>query len=316
MDKIKAFAFGAVLIALLGMMLYFDIKTPTGNIVYNKTDELFPHNATRTDAINAINQSENDMQDMLNSGFGIVSVNDSLKSAKQALERADFAELIRKNATGELAMKARKALEGLDYAGFSYDEVLKYTQEIGKRKQKAYELSDLIRAAEIKTGNYKILGVETTEAERILSNARTAFENERYAETESFLSGTDSELESRKAESVTLTAIVKSGKGFIENNWIELSAVIIIISIAVWVFWKNTQKNRIRNKLKRLKAEKETLLALMKKTQEERFSKGTIPNSVYNIRVEKYNRRMNEIKEIIPVLEAMMRKGGKKSGKH
>ncbi len=311
MDKIKIFAFGAVLVAMLGMILYFDIKTPTGNVVYNKTEEVFLQNAARVDAVNAIIQSEADIQSMINSGFGVASVNDSLKSARQAMERADFAELIRKNATGELAEKARKALEGLDYAGFSYDEVLKHTQEIRKRKQKAYELSDLIRAAEIKIEDYKILGIETSEAERILSNARTAFENERYAETESILTGADSELEKRKAESAMLIAIVKSGKGIIENNWIELSVAIIVVSIASWIIWKKTQKNRIYNRLKKLKAEKETLLALMKKTQEERFGKGTIPNSIYNIRKEKYNRRLNEIKETIPVLEGMLRKSQK-----
>ena len=41
----------------------------------------------------------------------------------------------------------------------------------------------------------------------------------------------------------------------------------------------------------------------MKKAQEERFKEKKISGIIYNIRTEKYQKRMSEIKEILPVLE-------------
>ena len=110
----------------------------------------YAQNATRDDAVEAIEQAEQDMLEMKEAGFSTDYINDTLFTAEQALERADFAELLRQNSTGELAEEAKKALEGLDYEGFTYDNVLEYTQEISSRKEKAYELSDSIRALEIK----------------------------------------------------------------------------------------------------------------------------------------------------------------------
>lgn len=46
----------------------------------------------------------------------------------------------------------------------------------------------------------------------------------------------------------------------------------------------------------------------MKKAQTERYKTSKIPALVYNIRMKKYQERLNEIKETLPVLEARLRK--------
>ena len=46
----------------------------------------------------------------------------------------------------------------------------------------------------------------------------------------------------------------------------------------------------------------------MKKTQEERFKKGKISELIYDIRMEKYNKRLNEVKQMMPVLKARLKK--------
>ena len=170
-------------------------------------------NITREDTIQAIRQAEQDMYEMVEAGFAINSVNDSLIAARQALERADFAELIRQRAIGEVAERAKQALEGLNYKGFTYDGVLKYTQEIATRKQQAYALLDSFRAFELELESYKEEGaakenaskisniitgffvsqesqkhfVDTSEADTLLIEARKALEKERYKEANNLL---------------------------------------------------------------------------------------------------------------------------------
>jgi len=61
-----------------------------------------------------------------------------------------------------------------------------------------------------------------------------------------------------------------------------------------------------------MKSEKEVLTKLMKKAQEDRFKKNVISRLVYNIRVENYKNREQEIKQELPVLEARLEKAKKK----
>lgn len=267
----------------------------------------YAQNTTRKDAVNTIKQAEQDINEMIEAGFSVKYVNDTLTSAKQALERADFAELIRKNATGDLLQQAKKALEGLNYEGFTYDEVLKYTKEISSRKKQAYDLSDSIRALEIKIEEYK-KSINTSGAESILEDVKIAFENERYTETEELLSKANSELENRKSELTTINIMVRFGKNFVEKNWLGILIVLVVMTVSGWLCWRKYRIKRIRDKLKKLRIEKESLIELIKKTQIGRFEKGRIPESIYRIRIEKYNKRLNEIKETIPVLEAMLKR--------
>jgi len=57
----------------------------------------------------------------------------------------------------------------------------------------------------------------------------------------------------------------------------------------------------------KLRIELGSLQKLMEKTQTERFKEGNISHSTYEIRMEKYNERLNEVKQTIPVLEAMLK---------
>ena len=268
----------------------------------------FAQNITKEDALKAIEQAKLDMQKMIEYGFSIKYINDTLIEARQSLERADFAELIRQNITGELAEQARKALEGLNYEGFTYNEVIKHINKITEWKERTIELYDSIKASEIKVKEYKKQGVNTSEAEKILEDIRIAFEYEHYKETETLLSEVNSELENRKAEFATINTLLKSGKSFIEKNMNEIIILVVIIVIISYISWKKIKIKRIRNELKKLRIEKKSLIILIKKAQTDRFKKKKISESVYNIRIEKYTNRINEIKQTIPVLEAMLKK--------
>jgi len=57
-----------------------------------------------------------------------------------------------------------------------------------------------------------------------------------------------------------------------------------------------------------MKAEKEVLMRLMKKAQEDRFKKNIISGLVYNIRMKKYQEKLNNIKQDLPVLGDKLRR--------
>ncbi len=268
----------------------------------------------REEAILAIAGAEGDILEMVEAGFSINSVNDSLFLAKQALERADFAQALRLNATGELAERAKNALEGLRWEGFTYDSVLEHTKNIKLRKQEAYEIFDSIRALEIKVEDYKSQSIDTDEVGGLVLDAKTSFELERYTETKSMISKANDLLEIKKSELTTINIIVESGKSFFEKNWKGLLVGFVVFVVLGLVGFKEYRINKIKKRLKRLKVEEESLISLIKENQIERFKTGTISNSVYRIRAEKYNNRLNEIRQIIPTLITILKR--EKKGKN
>jgi hypothetical protein len=99
---------------------------------------------------------------------------------------------------------------------------------------------------------------------------------------------------------------VKSGKSFLEKNWRETIMIAALAFVCGYFGWRTYNIRRIENKLKKLKIEKESLTNLMKKAQVQRYEKGKLSALIYNMRMEKYSKRLNEIKGNIPVLEAML----------
>jgi len=238
---------------------------------------------TRDQALAAIGEAELIIQEMEEAGFMVNYVNDRLSLANQALERADFAELIRTGSHGYLAEQAKKALEGLDYQGFTYEAVLEHTQEISSRKEEAYRLSDSIRATELKIEDYKEQRIETSETEEILQDAKTEFEKERYEETDTSLSQANANLEEKKAEVTTVNILISSSKSYVQKRWREITVAAVIIALLSWFAWEHFKIKRVDKKLEKLNAEKDALTKLMKKVQTERFKKGELSEHLYKL---------------------------------
>jgi hypothetical protein len=267
---------------------------------------------TKEDAISAIETAELEIKQMSDAGFSVLFAEDTLKSAKQALQRANFVETIELYPGSTVAEGAKEALEGIDYEGFSYENVLVHTQKITERKDQAFLLRDTIRALEIKLEKGTIGEENAKELSSLLEEAKNAFDNERYEETEALLINFSEELENKKIEESTLNATIKASRGFIEKNWPQLLIFLIIISVISWYVWKRVEKKRLKSTLERMRQEMTTLKKLMKRTQEERFSKGTLSGLIYNIRMDTYRRKMNNIKEKMPVIESQLKNITKK----
>lgn len=263
---------------------------------------------TREEALKTIQQAELDIKEMQEQGYPTNSVNDTLTEAKKALERADFAELIRQNPSGVIADEAKKALEGMDYQGFTYQEVTRYTEEIKTRKKQATQISDTTKVIERKMKEYKEQKIDVSQAETMFQEAKKAFENERYKETEQLLTQTNTELENKKAELATISIMMTSGKSFMQKNWISMTILLTTIIVSGAITHKGMERKKKKDQLKKLKTEQAILTKLMKKTQEERYKKGGMSKIVYDIRMERYHKRMNEVQQQIPVIESQIKR--------
>jgi len=91
-----------------------------------------------------------------------------------------------------------------------------------------------------------------------------------------------------------------------------------ILNVARRYSYKTISVEMLKNKRERLKAEKASLMALMKDLKQRRLNDGRISGLVYNIRMKNYKERMNHIERELSILEKQLKEnikvtsGGKK----
>lgn len=239
-------------------------------------------NTIEAQANQAIAQAEKDMKEMLDHGFGIAFVNDTLLEAKKAL-----------NAT-------------------NYSLVIEKTQLISERKLQAYNISDSLRALQIGVEELEKIGLNASKVKGLLNKSTVTFQEERYEEVEELIKETYAELTDIRAEATIVQVRVKAARenviSFVRDNW---SSILIggggVFAI-VYVVFNRIMVMRTRNEINDLEIEKEVLAKLMKKAQSDHFQKRTLTRESYEIKMNKYKERMIEIKELLPVLRSKVKK--------
>jgi hypothetical protein len=313
----------------------YAIYDGTNTAVTNNTDSIVNNTSiTKEMALRAINESEAIIQEMQKNNFSIVYMNDSLIEAKRVFEQARYADILRGNinSTEKEKQEARQALSLIKWQNITYRDVIKITDVIKARKEEAFLISDKIYVLNnrvennpnifanspnknltaslnsLKSGDNNLTDVNNNSFIDLFARAQIAFREDRYAEAEDFLQKARESYDSSVAESSILIDLRRGLIGFIQQYWFYILTIIIIISVAGYYTYKKFEKDIIKNKIKKMKTEEQVLNDLMKKTQEERFKENKISGLVYNIRMKKYQERLQEIKEELPVLEERLNK--------
>tara|TARA_Y100000310_G_C20275917_1_gene620210 strand:+ start:21 stop:593 length:573 start_codon:yes stop_codon:yes gene_type:complete len=146
---------------------------------------------------------------------------------------------------------------------------------------------------------------------QILEQAKTAFAEDRYEEADSLLLQFREASEQERAELSTLSGIKKGAQNFFRRYWYLIILFIFAISVIGMLAYKKINLRLLKNKIKRMRVEKQVLKGLMKKAQTERFKKNKISKLVYEIRMKKYGEKIQKIKEELPVFEERLEKLGK-----
>ena len=258
-----------VVFAVIMLLLVATMPAPAIAQGYNET-------------IRALNQSRLDMQDLIDEGFTVLRINDTLSQAKQLFE----------------------AQSALEKGGGTpdYSLILERTNEITELRKQAERTNDELKALESRV---KEIGRQS-EANAILAKAKAEFADERYDIITNLIEEAYIKISEEEALETRFRAIYTAGTktifDFFKKRWKEITFAIISIAIIYLVFRKRVAIFFIKRKIKELGFEKEIIGELIKKTQYEYFHLFRIPEELYHIRIEKYSELIRDLDRQVPLL--------------
>lgn len=290
---------GIILVSTLIFLFLNNQYGLTGNVI--KGEYTNPSNITREMAQNALSESVNIIMQMQKQGFSTIYLNDTLLAANIIFSQLDYVEILRNVSSSEKQkQEARNALALVKWQNLSYSDVLIYTNEIKNKEQIAYFLYDKINLQEKNFDSYS----ETSKS--ILSQAKLAFSEERYNDSAKLLEDLNLQIEKEKTDSSTLNGLADSAKNIFQKYWLQITFGLLILCLLIFFLSKKLKKELLKKQIKKMKIELRVLDDLIKRTQEQRYKENKISGLVYNIRMKKYESRIQEIKEELPVLESRL----------
>lgn len=232
--------------------------------------------------LNALNQSIKSMQEMIEAGFSIQRINDTLSQAEQLFQAQSA--LLKAGGTPDFSL------------------ILERTNEIAKIKKQAEESSDELKALERRLRDVR--GESGTFA--ILEKAKKEFADERYDKVTPLIEDTYSKISEEQALQTRFRAIYEAGtktiRDFFKRNWKIITSMTSLIFIIYSILHKRISIFLINRKINNLNFEKEVLQKLIKRAQYEYFHLFKIPEELYHIRIEKYGELIRDIDRQVPLL--------------
>jgi hypothetical protein len=263
---------------------------------------------TKAEALLSINESISIIDEMMENGFSIIYVNDSLIEAYRIIEQLNYVEILNNDNSSILdKSKAREALALVNWKNLSYSNVLKFTNEISLRKERAFYIFDLIKVNEQSIEKYILKGIEIPEAEGLLMEAKTAFYEDRYDDSEGLLKEVRQAIELEVAEKSYINNFKSNIFNFIKKYWQIILLILLIVILLIYFFYKKLKIFNLLRKIKKMKTQKEALNKLRINNQTERFKENKISGLVYNIREKKYESKIQEIDQNLPVIEEKLK---------
>lgn len=262
---------------------------------------------TYDEASLSINSSQAILQEFREAGFSVGFINDTIIESKIVLEQAKYAEILRNSSSSEaLKQEARSALRLVEWKNIGYDNVLTYYSTIESRKKQAYETYDSLSVLNKKIVGLKSRGLSIVSVMEIFNQANISFYEDRYNESLSFMGKADSEIEKINSENAAINILGQNAKTFIYKNRIYILICLVVIFMVVYFGYKRVMVLFIFRKINRMKMDLVVLRGLLIKNQTDRFRDNKISALVYNIRAQKYEQRINQIKEELPVFESRL----------
>lgn len=312
-DNLRIIVASIVLVLIIALFIFSYNNSFTGFLILDENSSVSDNSTfeivTRAMAVESINECYDILEEMQKNNFSIAFINDTLVSAEIALKQADYAEVLRNSSSSEAEKStARMALKLVDWKSIDYSDVIEYTNKIESRKKQAYEIFDMITAVEMKINDFSSRGILVSDNINDLKRAKEAFYLDQYTDSIKLIEQINGELEAKRAQAAKIYGLRQGAMNFFQKYWLGIIVFLIILSIIVYLAQKKIRIIKIQNKIKKLNLEKQILVDLMKKAQIERFKENKISGLVYNIRIKKYQEKLQDIKETLPVLENKLKK--------
>jgi hypothetical protein len=198
----------------------------------------------------------------------------------------------------------------LAYANEEYDKVLQLTQLINYVKKLKFDFYDRVRLLEIKSQAMEEKGMAEDGMEDVhvmMQQAMSSFNLEQLDEAMTFIESADDKADELGKEHARVKTIALLSKNFFVRYWWQSLIVLALILVGGYFVGRSTRKGLLRRKISRLKLETKKTKELIKKLQKECFIDKKISTSSYKEQAAKYEERINEIKQTLPVLEAELK---------
>ncbi|MBS3144832.1 hypothetical protein J4208_04570 [Candidatus Woesearchaeota archaeon] len=192
---------------------------------------------------------------------------------------------------------------GDEYVGIDFVSIKGIISQINYTTIQIYRINATFENVYKKLGFYNERGVNTSESTNAYNDALKSFSEERYDEAETLLSKADSSLELGLARLAVTGVLAKESTGFIRKHKFSLSFLIICSIVFGPVLFRRMRLLRVTRKIEDLELENKVLIDLIKKSQDDRFSTGSIDDPTYHIKLDKYMEKISAIKRTLPVLE-------------
>jgi hypothetical protein len=281
-----------------------------------------PEQATLEQALDALQQAERNLEEMKEFGMGTTLIEDTLLLAERTLV-GTHPETLYKAITQDRSnqeilyleeiLQVHKETPVYELQKQDFAKVILLAQEISNIKKKALHVQDQYVLLQEKEKVFQEKKIDTSEGVSFMNQSMRAFKEERYDEAQSKLEEADLALNRARTELGRVKSVAKFSKNFVVRNWWQIVIVLAVLAGISPRAWKTYQHYRNARKVQDLRTELESLNELMKKIQTDYFNTKKIAKATYDIRLEKYRKRIHEIKHTLPVLEARLK--GKKKGK-
>jgi hypothetical protein len=194
------------------------------------------------------------------------------------------------------------------YSFVDFNTIIGTINEIKYREEQIYRLDESIKILSKKIIDYSKQGISSNVSEKKFEEVVSNFGSENYDDAESALFEANTKLELAKARLTVLNVLSVEGLSFLQRYKYHIIIIVILVSAISFFGWIHLRVNLLTKKLKDSIIEKDTLENLIKKIQKVHFADGTMPTSIYNIKYEEYNSRLNTVKAAIPVQETVLSK--------
>ena len=185
--------------------------------------------SSREEAELALVTSEQHIQEMIDAGFSVFRVNDTLEEAQQIL-------------------KSQIALE--DSGGEpDYELVTEKTDDITELKRNAFYVHDEINALQSTLG--ELGDINITAVQEIIDDAKVEFQDERYDQASDYIEDAYEKISEEQAFSTKVSFFFETTRKnivtFLATNWIWVtsSAIIIVILFVSSIFLFVCMHNKI-----------------------------------------------------------------------
>lgn len=243
-----------------------------------------------------LGDSEKIMNELIESGFNINKVNDTLAVASE-LYKAQSSKLRVKD------------------SDFSF--VLNYCGEIEETRETAYVARDEFDAL-VKFYN-EAFDENVSVIDEMIYEIENEIETERYEKVSPLVEQTYEKISEVQAEQTALRAFyegtTKGLKRFFERNWISILISIGVAFILFLVYLRTVSVWIIKRKIRGLEFRKEKILDIIRSAQREYFQDGKLSEGIFNIKTKKLAELIRDIDRQIPMLrEKLARFEKKKTG--